>query len=557
MSSERIPESERRQIEHIRELESEELQVEEVDDSSSDGDHRYFEEVNEREVSREGQHLSSLITSESRDDGGFTYITYLDSLLADSCGVGVTHNGLPSSDGGGTILSLPMFYLEGIVLFPEGIIPLTVLQPRFIAAAKKAMKQVCVYKRPSDTAFRLATMGTTAEIRQYQQMEDGSVYVAIYGQQRFRLRRLWVDGEGVPWAEVQIVQEDRPLRMPKEAFGQLASVSNIRNCGYSHAVLSAAALAKSQRSKDDDFMWEYYSSTSTDSDHPTTDVKMQRCPLDFCDCYGNTDESMSSDNEQNCDLGHMSRRSHPSNSESECQPHIHDTTSESDDGSGLESAKESVQGREAIREWKKVAAVGSKWLHRAPRSFWPHWVYRMYDSYFLAWRLADMWSDMFREEIDIYGVVNTPDILSFQIARQIPLPVFYRQELLEIVGVTNRLRREIELLEQYNLIRCKTCLAVFAKRADMMDKHDGPLGAYAQVHDYVHEIMILQIANGLTLIGSPVEKDNWFPGYAWTIAACVKCESSVGWFFTSTKKLQPKSFFGIRYSQIADAWGRR
>lgn len=47
----------------------------------------------------------------------------------------------------------------------------------------------------------------------------------------------------------------------------------------------------------------------------------------------------------------------------------------------------------------------------------------------------------------------------------------------------------------------------------MMDKHDGPLGAYAQVHDYVHEIMILQIANGLTLIGSPVEKDNWFPGY--------------------------------------------
>lgn len=260
-------------------------------------------------------------------------------------------------------------------------------------------------------------------------MEDGSVYVAIYGQQRFRLRRLWVDGEGVvrllflfdflvhfvllspfdmcetdgvhplfcqPWAEVQIVQEDRPLRMPKEAFGQLASVSNIRNCGYSHAVLSAAALAKSQRSKDDDFMWEYCSSTSTDSDHPIADMKMQRCPLDFCDCYGNTDESMSSDNEQNCVLGHMSERSHPCNSESECQPHIHDTTSESDDGSGLESAKESVQGREAIREWKKVAAVGSKWLHRAPRSFWPHWVYRMYDSYFLSWRLAGKGSSFSR-----------------------------------------------------------------------------------------------------------------------------------------------------------------
>lgn len=48
----------------------------------------------------------------------------------------------------------------------------------------------------------------------------------------------------------------------------------------------------------------------------------------------------------------------------------------------------------------------------------------------------------------------------------------------------------------------------------MMDKTgNGPLSQYAQVHGYVHEIMILDNANGLTLIGSPIEEPKWFPGY--------------------------------------------
>lgn len=42
--------------------------------------------------------------------------------------------------------------------------------------------------------------------------------------------------------------------------------------------------------------------------------------------------------------------------------------------------------------------------------------------------------------------------------------------------------------------------------------------------------------------------------YAWTISICATCETQLGWLFTATNRnLKPKSFWGIRCSQLADA----
>jgi cereblon len=43
---------------------------------------------------------------------------------------------------GGALLTLAMFYLEGIVLFPGDTLPLRVLQPRFLAAVERARHSV-------------------------------------------------------------------------------------------------------------------------------------------------------------------------------------------------------------------------------------------------------------------------------------------------------------------------------------------------------------------------------------------------------------------------------
>lgn len=55
------------------------------------------------------------------------------------------------------------------------------------------------------------------------------------------------------------------------------------------------------------------------------------------------------------------------------------------------------------------------------------------------------------------GLLKNPNIMSFQIASKIPVSVSTRQELLDIDGISNRLRREIELLESFDCVRCKNC----------------------------------------------------------------------------------------------------
>ena len=58
------------------------------------------------------------------------------------------------------------------------------------------------------------------------------------------------------------------------------------------------------------------------------------------------------------------------------------------------------------------------------------------------------------------GLVRKPDLLSFYIASKIPVSEEIRQELLEIDGVSYRLRREIDLLETVDLVQCKTCKVI-------------------------------------------------------------------------------------------------
>jgi hypothetical protein len=43
---------------------------------------------------------------------------------------------------GGVVLCLPMFYLQGVVLFPEAILPIRVVQPRSLTAVDKAVNHV-------------------------------------------------------------------------------------------------------------------------------------------------------------------------------------------------------------------------------------------------------------------------------------------------------------------------------------------------------------------------------------------------------------------------------
>lgn len=69
---------------------------------------------------------------------------------------------------------------------------------------------------------------------------------------------------------------------------------------------------------------------------------------------------------------------------------------------------------------------------------------------------ADCWKQVVKVP-NMDSLVMKPDLLSFHIASKIPVSDTARQELLEIDGTTYRLRKEIELLESFDKMRCKTC----------------------------------------------------------------------------------------------------
>ncbi|KAF9615274.1 hypothetical protein IFM89_022601 [Coptis chinensis] len=540
---ERLMETERLQIEQIRELEMEELEVEEVDFTH----HQLSSEDDDD------------IPNDRRDDGvaggpstDFTFDTCLTSLHTYLGEVDETHHRVAFLEGG-AILTLPMFYLEGVVLFPEATLPLRVIHPKCKAAVERALNQteapytlgvVRVHKRPDETEPSFGTVGTTAEIRQYKRLEDGSVNVVTRGQQRFRLRRKWLDVEGAPCAEVQIIQEDLPVRTPRDAFGQLASVSNSWLRSLSHPVPSIRSRAHHdvyRNDTDSDSMSE----ASYGSDLSSAEIRLPETGID-------SDQMTNSDDEQASESSYKLGRCHLDRAEGSFQHNI-DEKHTGTDSASVGTTMQSILGRHASKGERQNGWFSSGTGHRAPKAFLPHWVYRMFDSYCLAQRAADMWKQIIGSP-SMDDLVKKPDLLSFYIASKIPVSVPTRQEILEIDGVSYRLRREIDLLECFDRVRCKTCQTVTAKRSDMLVMStDGPLGAYANPQGYVHEIMTLYKANGLALIGRPVEDYSWFPGYAWTIAICATCESQLGWLFTAiNKKLKPRYFWGIRSSQVAD-----
>lgn len=522
---------ERYQMEQIRELDSEELQIEEVDDlaDSSDAD----------DTNNRGHGAASA-------SGDFTFDTGLASLHTYLGEVEETHHRMAFLDGG-AISNLPLFYLEG-VLFPEATLPLRVVQPNFIAAVERALCQVDtpytigvvrIYRDPDNGRMRFATVGTTAEIRQYRRLEDGSLNVVTRGQQRFRLKRRWIDVEGAPYGEVQIIQEDLPLRTPRDAVGQLAPLRNLRE----PPLKTSNANRRGRGDEDDDS--DGISEESFECELSLTERRLHQSAVVSCYGYDTVDMATSSDDEKYACESEFQLEKSQLNEE-------HPEGGKRSENNSLAMGKKLISGRQSHKGygWKKDSVSR---LREGPRAFWPCWVYRMYDSYCLAQQAADKWKQIVGLP-SMDGFVKKPDLLSFYIASKIPVSESMRQELLEIDGISYRLRREIELLESFDRVRCKNCQSVIGKRSDMLVmSSEGPLGAYVNPQGYVHEIITLYEANSLLLSGGPVKEYSWFPGYAWTIADCGTCESQMGWLFTATnKKLKPRSFWGIRCSQVAD-----
>ena len=186
-----------------------------------------------------------------------------------------------------------------------------------------------------------------------------------------------------------------PLRTPRDAFGKLAPLSNLRSFSHPHTSQSNTSHAKRPRYGDKDSASESNSEESFDSELSLAEMRMHRSAIDSCYGYDTIDESTSSDDDKFvCESELQLGRSHLN----EPIGSMHLDCERRNKKANLGIRNKSISGSQSckgkgLKEGQMVTKLNQS--YGVPRAFWPYWVYRMYDSYHLAQRAAGSLTSFF------------------------------------------------------------------------------------------------------------------------------------------------------------------
>jgi cereblon len=181
------------------------------------------------------------------------------------------------------------------------------------------------------------------------------------------------------WGEVQIIEEDTPLRTPRDAFAQLAAF-NTFNLHASSSVISLDRSPMKQDHIDSELECDTPSPNSKISNPSSMDSRL-------CHLGSQSSDSMKSSSDEDEDLmpKQFWKRKQHSVRESGASSHSDKKTNMRNDNDLCLTPLQSspiAKTRDAKR--RRQYHAYSKQASQAPLSFWPRWVYEMYDSYTLA-----------------------------------------------------------------------------------------------------------------------------------------------------------------------------
>ncbi|MEZ2292388.1 LON peptidase substrate-binding domain-containing protein [Variovorax sp. RCC_210] len=122
--------------------------------------------------------------------------------------------------------SLPLFPL-GTVLFPGGLLPLRIFEVRYLDMIGKCRKAGVPFgvvsltsgsevRKAGSDAERFSSIGTLAEIREFDSPQSGLLQIECVGTQRFRIRQTELQKHGLWVAEVEAVPDDVALDIPDD-----------------------------------------------------------------------------------------------------------------------------------------------------------------------------------------------------------------------------------------------------------------------------------------------------------------------------------------------------
>ena len=117
---------------------------------------------------------------------------------------------------------LPLFPLS-TVLFPGGPLRLRIFEPRYLDMVRHCLKEarsfgvvLILEGAEGGAAASVADTGTSARLVDFDTLPDGLLGVDCVGEQRFRVRRRWQQGDGLNLAEIDYLPDDPPYALPAE-----------------------------------------------------------------------------------------------------------------------------------------------------------------------------------------------------------------------------------------------------------------------------------------------------------------------------------------------------
>lgn len=134
---------------------------------------------------------------------------------------------------------IPIFPLHSI-LFPGGVLPLRIFEPRYLDMVSNCMKQgshfgVCLIKEGSEVGDPATSyeLGTLATIDYWHMRTDGILGVTAHGTERFKILATELQGDNLIMAQIELIPNETKQALPDE-YAKLAAMLQqiIKQLGY-------------------------------------------------------------------------------------------------------------------------------------------------------------------------------------------------------------------------------------------------------------------------------------------------------------------------------------
>ena len=119
-------------------------------------------------------------------------------------------------------MRIPLFPLHN-VLFPGGVLPLRIFEPRYLEMVSTCMKEgtgfgIALILSGSEVgeAAKTYDIGSYARIIDWNMRNDGFLGISVQSEQRFRILASEVRPNQLIHAEVEMLQEPQPQSFPQE-----------------------------------------------------------------------------------------------------------------------------------------------------------------------------------------------------------------------------------------------------------------------------------------------------------------------------------------------------